>query len=101
MDSLEHYFFCPSLVHFARRSLGIRDDISGSPANFLLLERFQSENELIAMAYLVYAAYTAYHTLRHSPPLPLPRPSLPPPLLHVSDALCSRWLSIILVHSMR
>ena len=91
-DSLEHYFFCPILVHFATQWLGINDSEMHCPSYFLMLDKFENEDKLLAMAHLVYSAYSAYHNLRLSPlplpPLPLPPP--PPLLLHTSDVMFSK-----------
>ena len=41
-----------------------------------MLERFDTEDDLIATAHLVYAAYAAHNTFRHSSPTPSPASTL-------------------------
>jgi hypothetical protein len=75
-DSLEHYFFCDILVKFGVGYLGLRREQFENPGYFLMLENYDSEEELVTTAHLVYAAYATHNTLRHSSPFSSPSSTL-------------------------
>ena len=65
-DSIEHYAHCPVVVDFARRTLHMSNDASGTTTSFLCLDRDTPEDVRILQLLLLYAVYSATNTLRHS-----------------------------------
>ena len=74
-DSLEHYCRCPIVWQFAAKVLNLSPPAEERSQRFFLVWDYTDSDDLIRHAIVVYAAYTAFHSLRHLPP-----GSPPPPL---------------------
>ena len=67
-DSIEHYAYCPVIVHFATHHLYLSDSEDDRLLQFLCLRKNMSHEEQVVRMLLLYAVYTATNMLRYNRP---------------------------------